>query len=306
MRANDGSSRDEERVTEGPKAAAGWYPNPEEPGTERYWNGDRWTDAVREPDGAPEPSVPRRLPSVPTLLATLGLVVGSIGPWVDAGFVSAGGLEGDGAITMGCAIVIGICAVLDRGAPLAVIAGVIAALVAGYDIINIESQDGLRGAVASPGWGVILALVSALAAVASAIVDSRRQTAIELAERPTQAPRQQLATQPVQSQPVVSEAVPTSRPATERRSHRRLVLMLVAVLALGAGVVGGYFVLAGDGEEDQPASSSDPAGRSNIGIVSDCLDETNQTIGAVNSDPDFLACLEDEGADQATIDAWSD
>ncbi len=29
-----------------PAASAGWYPNPEKPGTQRYWDGAAWTDHV--------------------------------------------------------------------------------------------------------------------------------------------------------------------------------------------------------------------------------------------------------------------
>lgn len=29
------------------EAAAGWYPNPEDPMTERWWDGFRWSDATR-------------------------------------------------------------------------------------------------------------------------------------------------------------------------------------------------------------------------------------------------------------------
>jgi len=34
--------------------AAGWYPDPQGPGTARWWDGGRWTEAMRPLDGPPQ------------------------------------------------------------------------------------------------------------------------------------------------------------------------------------------------------------------------------------------------------------
>jgi len=43
------------------EAAAGWYPNPEDPMTERWWDGFRWSDATRplSPIAPPPPLGPK-------------------------------------------------------------------------------------------------------------------------------------------------------------------------------------------------------------------------------------------------------
>lgn len=35
-------------MTEGQNPPAGWYPDPHQPGSQRYWDGDSWTEHVRE------------------------------------------------------------------------------------------------------------------------------------------------------------------------------------------------------------------------------------------------------------------
>lgn len=46
----------------------GWYVNPDDPWTERWWNGDRWSSSVRTARVAPPPEPPAT-PSVPTPVA---------------------------------------------------------------------------------------------------------------------------------------------------------------------------------------------------------------------------------------------
>jgi hypothetical protein len=40
----------------GPQAPAGWYPDPERPGTQRYWDGSTWTEQTQtSPPRQPQP-----------------------------------------------------------------------------------------------------------------------------------------------------------------------------------------------------------------------------------------------------------
>jgi hypothetical protein len=62
-----------------PPTPAGWYPDTEQPGNERYWDGTRWTDA-RRPLAMPQPYAPPLPPRAPGAgLATASLVLGIIG-----------------------------------------------------------------------------------------------------------------------------------------------------------------------------------------------------------------------------------
>lgn len=52
---------------------AGWYPDPAKPGQDRYWDGSRWAEAVRQRDGA-EPAAPTRRSRLMVAGAALVLV----------------------------------------------------------------------------------------------------------------------------------------------------------------------------------------------------------------------------------------
>jgi len=66
-----------------PPAPPGWYPDPEQPQTQRYWDGDDWTDqrAPLTEDASSALEMPPRL-----LVAGLGGLIAVIGvflPWAD-------------------------------------------------------------------------------------------------------------------------------------------------------------------------------------------------------------------------------
>jgi hypothetical protein len=70
----------------GPVAAAGWYPDPEQDETQRYWDGRQWTDQ-RAPAAAPTTS---SRPSAPAAawVAGIGAVIALIGlflPYMESG-----------------------------------------------------------------------------------------------------------------------------------------------------------------------------------------------------------------------------
>lgn len=55
----------------GKKARAGWYPHPKMPGTQRYWDGEKWTEHVAP---MPPPSKPTGVLTVARGVA-LGIAV---------------------------------------------------------------------------------------------------------------------------------------------------------------------------------------------------------------------------------------
>ena len=52
-------------MSNAPKAAAGWYPDEENTKRERYWDGERWTDARR----------PKPLDTTGVVIVTVGVVI---------------------------------------------------------------------------------------------------------------------------------------------------------------------------------------------------------------------------------------
>ncbi|MGI8940081.1 MAG: DUF2510 domain-containing protein [Iamia sp.] len=72
-------------MTDSSQAAAGWYP--QDDGTQRYWDGDQWTDHIAPGAGATEQGAPLTSPKFPTwaipliacaALAMVALVIGGI------------------------------------------------------------------------------------------------------------------------------------------------------------------------------------------------------------------------------------
>lgn len=107
------------------------------------------------------------------VLAAVALVaVGSIGPWVDLSGSSQGGLDSDGRVTIVMAAIAGAYVVFvsrPHWSPVAM-AGFLSAFVAIFDIFDIEDTSGFVGALASPGWGIILAAIGSVALLLSALL----------------------------------------------------------------------------------------------------------------------------------------
>jgi uncharacterized protein DUF2510 len=68
---------------------AGWYPHPTMAGTQRYWDGENWTDHVAPLTPAPTPTLSG--PSVFTIAAgvALGVVALIVGIWLVVSLVTA-------------------------------------------------------------------------------------------------------------------------------------------------------------------------------------------------------------------------
>ena len=61
-------------------APAGWYPDPERPGQQRYWDGSRWTDYRHDPALGPQ-TVVHLPPSKTNGMAIASLVLGIVWLW---------------------------------------------------------------------------------------------------------------------------------------------------------------------------------------------------------------------------------
>ena len=103
------------------------------------------------------------------LAAAVGLIIGSIGPWVSVLGLTDSGLDKDGVITLPCAI--GAIAGLihhDRkgtrgGLIAALVLGALAALITVIDYFDVQGEDVEGVDLASVEWGLYLAVFSAIA-----------------------------------------------------------------------------------------------------------------------------------------------
>ena len=106
------------------------------------------------------------------MAAAVGLVIGSIGPWVSVFDVTESGLDKDGVITLPAAL--GAIAGLihhdrqgTRGGLIAsLILGAIAALITIIDYFDVSGEEDVLGQsadLASVEWGLYLAVISAIA-----------------------------------------------------------------------------------------------------------------------------------------------
>lgn len=116
------------------------------------------------------------------LAGTLVIAIGSIGPWVDVLGLTESGLDSDGRVTIGLALIAVIYAIFIKRphwAPLAMI-GFFSGFVAIADIIDVgDAANGL----AAPGWGLYLTAIGSALLIASAVMslrteDSRARTGI--------------------------------------------------------------------------------------------------------------------------------
>ena len=103
------------------------------------------------------------------LAAAVGLVIGSIGPWVSVLGVTESGFDKDGVITLPAAL--GAIAGLihhDRsgtrgGLIAALILGALTALITVIDYFDVQGSDVGGVDLASVEWGLYLAVISAIA-----------------------------------------------------------------------------------------------------------------------------------------------
>jgi hypothetical protein len=120
-----------------PKPPAGWYPHPTMAGTQRYWDGERWTDTIA-PTPASDPRSAKQQSQVLGAVLIAGSAIGLI-----MSLQSASLLTGTGAIWTGVAIAIGAAIVtwmVDAVPTWVSVLCVLAALIATSNAVSVESQ----------------------------------------------------------------------------------------------------------------------------------------------------------------------
>ncbi|PTR24246.1 hypothetical protein C8K36_108262 [Rhodococcus sp. OK519] len=155
--------------------------NPAQPPLQGSWPAGHPTGP---PPHAPAPvTAPKHRPMlIGALAASVGVIIGSIGPWVTFLGLSVGGTEGDGVITLilGVLAAAALGALLTRTAPprfglpwAGTAVGAICLLVAIYDMANLSTEDEeFFGKMIGPdiGWGLWLLLLSSIALCATATI----------------------------------------------------------------------------------------------------------------------------------------
>jgi uncharacterized protein DUF2510 len=144
---------------------AGWHPDPQDPMSQRYWDGHQWTDHRAPISSAPRTSAV----STGAMVIGAGVVaalIGAFGPWATAGVFSRSGVDGDGVITAVVAGVLAIALVLSLRQPTrglstgAILAGLVIGIVGVVDIIDVNNKISDAGAFAQAvvhiGWGLYL------------------------------------------------------------------------------------------------------------------------------------------------------
>jgi hypothetical protein len=85
-----------------PDVSSGWYPDPDRPHSQRYWDGNKWTDQIA-PLASAEVLKPSKTatpaiiwPKATTFLGAAMIVIGTIGPWATTALESIAGTSTDG------------------------------------------------------------------------------------------------------------------------------------------------------------------------------------------------------------------
>lgn len=166
---------------------AGWHPDPSNPNQQRWWDREKWTEGTRgviTPPGSRHTkstastagSNSNYLPSlIAALAASVGIIVGSIGPWMTFMALSKNGVEGDGLIMLilGAISAAALFTLLVRGGKagfvhrwISTAVGVVCLVIAIVDIMDVASRTTElfgREVGAQVGWGLWMAALSAAA-----------------------------------------------------------------------------------------------------------------------------------------------
>jgi hypothetical protein len=156
---------------------AGWYPEPGRPGSQRYWDGDRWTEHRAPIAGAKQPRQAMRLTNPWGLWTGIAggvlAAIGSGGTWIVAGGETWGGLSRDGVLTVILAIAAIVILALANTKRWALITtgilGGLCVLIGIVDVGDISNRADEYGIDAHAGWGLWLTLLSGGAIVIGAI-----------------------------------------------------------------------------------------------------------------------------------------
>ena len=172
-------------------APAGWNPDPQNPSIERWWDGQQWAEQTRPAPTLRASAGDRRYTAnmIAALIASLGIIVGSLGPWASFFAFTKNGVEGDGVITLVLGVIAAVAlfvrlsrgsgewAALRWGVP---VIGVLCVAISVYDLFEVTSITAEffgEPIGVQVGWGLWLLLISsAVLCLTSASVVKRPRT----------------------------------------------------------------------------------------------------------------------------------
>lgn len=145
---------------------AGWYPDPNTPNQQRHWDGFRWTDQIAplSPPSIGATGPTQRWGHVVSVLGSLGIIIGSLGPWATSALESVPGTEVDGQVTLIGGVIALILVGSRRLIALAVVIAILTVIIGISDISDVNSYSveafGTEVHPASVGWGLWLVVAS--------------------------------------------------------------------------------------------------------------------------------------------------
>lgn len=189
--------------TPSPNVTAGWYPDPDRPQSQRYWDGETWTDQIAPlavpKDAATDGVATRTWPKLTAYLGAAAIIVGTLGPWGTTVLESISGTSTGGKW---CAFA-GVVALILLAARRVVLFNVLIGIGVGLEglnrISNVNSYSvhalGQTIHPASVGWGLYLLVVGCVALIVGSwfytddVKGQRRQEKTERESTQAQAAR---------------------------------------------------------------------------------------------------------------------
>jgi Protein of unknown function (DUF2510) len=148
--------------TPSPDVPAGWYQDPDRTQSQRYWDGDKWTDQiapiVQRVSGAAKATPAITWPKATAFVGAAAIIIGTIGPWGTSALESIAGTSTDGKWCLYVGVLALLLLVARRVVLLNILIGLAAGAEGAYRISKVNSYSvhalGQTIHPASVGWGL--------------------------------------------------------------------------------------------------------------------------------------------------------
>jgi hypothetical protein len=160
--------------TPSPNVSAGWYPDPDRPHSQRYWDGTSWTDQIA-PLAESAAAIPTKAtpaitwPKATSYLGAAAIIVGTIGPWATSALESIAGTSTDGKWCIFAGVLALVLLFVRRVILFNVLIGLAVGAEAIHRITKVNGYSvhalGQEIHPASVGWGLWVMLVGCAALI---------------------------------------------------------------------------------------------------------------------------------------------